>query len=447
MDFFFVEYRDPIFGLVVLATLVLVVAVAHYAWRVVSSNSQEKGLEGFIKKFEIADEHKDLLRASSLSLENLHFLASIFTKSGEFEKAIQIYLIALEKIKDKSEREAIFCDLAEVYFRAGFLARSEEVLLSALSLRPRNEKALKLLKIVYLRLKRYDEVLQTLDCLFELGFEVSKERDFIEVMRAKNATKSSLNANAPKSVSLSEFRANLNKNSSENSSDFDINSSKKNGANFGVNLNENLGENSRNLNENSSENLNEKNEANLSLNSKNLNENSGENLKENLKENLTQNSSKNLNNLNVNSNEILDKNSNKKGKKQSKNSAQSYENNDFVKRFLLENGDTSLHAEFSKVVDLLYKVQTPIFLDDDEYFELFCARGLISKRQNYDFKNKKLKMLEILNDNGFKAKLGFYYVCKHCKNQMPLFFYHCPICYEFGGCKILYEVEASDEKG
>ena len=447
MDFFFVEYRDPIFGLVVLATLVLVVAVAHYAWRVVSSKSQEKGLEGFIKKFEIADEHKDLLRASSLSLENLHFLASIFTKSGEFEKAIQIYLIALEKIKDKNEREAIFCDLAEVYFRAGFLARSEEVLLSALSLRPRNEKALKLLKIVYLRLKRYDEVLQTLDCLFELGFEVSKERDFIEVMRAKNATKSSLNANAPKSVSLSEFRANLNKNSSENSSDFDINSSKKNGANFGVNLNENLGENSRNLNENSSENLNEKSEANLSLNSKNLSENLGENLTQNSSKNLKENSSELLKNSHANSNEILDKNSNKKGKKQSKNSAQSYENNDLVKRFLLENGDTSLHAEFSKVVDLLYKVQTPIFLDDSEYFELFCARGLAAKRQNYDFKNAKLKMLEILNDNGFKAKLGFYYVCKHCKNQMPLFFYHCPICYEFGGCKILYEVEASDEKG
>lgn len=108
MDFFFVEYRDPMFGLLVLIALVLVVAVLHYAWRTLSSKSQKKGLEGFIKKFDIADEHKDLLRASSLSLENLHFLAGIFTKSGEFEKAIQIYLIALEKIKDKGEQEAIF---------------------------------------------------------------------------------------------------------------------------------------------------------------------------------------------------------------------------------------------------------------------------------------------------------------------------------------------------
>ncbi len=333
MDFFFVEYRDPIFGLLVLVALVLVVAVAHYAWRNIARKHQKKGLEGFIKKFEIADEHKELLRTQALSLENLRFLAGIFSKSGEFEKAIQIYLIALERARGKG-REAVFYDLAEVYFRAGFLAKSEEVLLNALSLRPRNEKALKLLKIVYLRLKKYDEVLQTLDCLFELGFEVAQEREFVEFLSSKGGENSQISPT---------------------------------------------------------------------------------------------------------------KNDTKHAKKDSeaKNSAQ-IENNDFVKRYLLEKGGTSCHAEFGKVVDLLYKAQTPIFLDDSEYFELFCARKLAPKRENYAFKNKKLKMLEILNDNDFAAKLSFSYVCAHCKNQMPLFFYHCPLCYEFGGCKILYEVGAAE---
>lgn len=347
MDFFFVEYRDPMFGLLVLVALVLVVAVLHYAWRTISSKSQKKGLEGFIKKFDIADEHKDLLRASSLSLENLHFLAGIFTKSGEFEKAIQIYLIALEKIKDKGEQEAIFYDLAEVYFRAGFLQRSVEVLLNALNLRPRNEKALKLLKIVYLRLKRYDEVLQSLDALFELGCEVSKEREFINVVALKN------------------------------------------GAQGGA-----LGE--KNLS------VANKTSQNLTLN--------------------TQNSAT-----------------------KSENSAQNYENNELVKRFLLENG-AEIHAEFELVIDLLYKGKRAIFLDDNAYFELFCAMKLVPKRQNYAFTNPKLKMLEILNDNDFKARLSFSYVCTHCKNQMPLFFYHCPICYEFGGCKILYEVRDDEAR-
>ena len=398
MDFFFVEYRDPMFGLLVLVALVLVVAVLHYAWRTLSSKSQKKGLEGFIKKFDIADEHKDLLRASSLSLENLHFLAGIFTKSGEFEKAIQIYLIALEKIKDKGEQEAIFYDLAEVYFRAGFLQRSVEVLLNALNLRPRNEKALKLLKIVYLRLKRYDEVLQSLDALFELGCEVSKEREFINVIALKNGAQSgalgeknlsvddkreqNLALNAPNSALKSENLANL------NLSDL----------------------NSKNANSKA------KNLENSNLNPKNLNSN-------------LENSNSTLNLKDLNSTQ----------------SPKSYENNELVKRFLLENG-AEIHAEFELVIDLLYKGKRAIFLDDNAYFELFCAMKLAPKRQNYAFTNPKLKMLEILNDNDFKARLSFSYVCTHCKNQMPLFFYHCPICYEFGGCKILYEVRDDEAR-
>lgn len=381
MDFFFVEYRDPMFGLLVLVALVLVVAVLHYAWRTLSSKSQKKGLEGFIKKFDIADEHKDLLRASSLSLENLHFLAGIFTKSGEFEKAIQIYLIALEKIKDKGEQEAIFYDLAEVYFRAGFLQRSVEVLLNALNLRPRNEKALKLLKIVYLRLKRYDEVLQSLDALFELGCEVSKEREFINVIALKNGAQSG--ALGEKNLSIDDKRSQNSALKSENS----------------VNLNSS------------------------DLNSKNLN---SKDLHLNLE---NSNSTLNLNSKDLNSAQ----------------SPKNYENNELVKRFLLENG-AEIHAEFELVIDLLYKGKRAIFLDDNAYFELFCAMKLAPKRQNYAFTNPKLKMLEILNDNDFKARLSFSYVCTHCKNQMPLFFYHCPICYEFGGCKILYEVRDDEAR-
>lgn len=404
MDFFFVEYRDPMFGLLVLVALVLVVAVLHYAWRTLSSKSQKKGLEGFIKKFDIADEHKDLLRASSLSLENLHFLAGIFTKSGEFEKAIQIYLIALEKIKDKGEQEAIFYDLAEVYFRAGFLQRSVEVLLNALNLRPRNEKALKLLKIVYLRLKRYDEVLQSLDALFELGCEVSKEREFINVIALKNGTQSGVLGE--KNLSVDDKR---NQNLALNAPNSALKS-----------------ENSANLNLSD---LNSKNANSKAKNLKNLNSNletSNLNSKD-LHLNL-ENSKSTLNLKDLNS-----------ATKNSAQSPKSYENNELVKRFLLENG-VEIHAEFELVIDLLYKGKRAIFLDDNAYFELFCAMKLAPKRQNYAFTNPKLKMLEILNDNDFKARLSFSYVCTHCKNQMPLFFYHCPICYEFGGCKILYEV-------
>ncbi len=410
MDFFFVEYRDPMFGLLVLVALVLVVAVLHYAWRKLSSKSQKKGLEGFIKKFDIADEHKDLLRASSLSLENLHFLAGIFTKSGEFEKAIQIYLIALEKIKDKGEQEAIFYDLAEVYFRAGFLQRSVEVLLNALNLRPRNEKALKLLKIVYLRLKRYDEVLQSLDALFELGCEVSKEREFINVIALKNGAQSGVLGE--KNLSVDDKR----------------------NQNLALNA-QNSALKSENLAILNSSDLNSKNANSKAKNLKNLNSNLE----------ISNLNSKDLNLDLENSTSTLNLKDLNSAPKNSAQSPKNYENNELVKRFLLENG-AEIHAEFELVIDLLYKGKRAIFLDDNAYFELFCAMKLAPKRQNYAFTNPKLKMLEILNDNDFKARLSFSYVCTHCKNQMPLFFYHCPICYEFGGCKILYEVRDDEAR-
>ncbi|EAH4535290.1 tetratricopeptide repeat-containing protein, partial [Campylobacter jejuni] len=101
MDFFFVEYRDPLVGLIILTILVFVVAVANYIWKIFANKDEEQKLEKFIKKFEMDNAHKELLRNSSLSFGNLSFLAEIFTKSGEFEKATQIYLIALEKCKDK----------------------------------------------------------------------------------------------------------------------------------------------------------------------------------------------------------------------------------------------------------------------------------------------------------------------------------------------------------
>ncbi len=111
--------------------------------------------------------HKELLRNSSLSFGNLSFWLKFLLKAG-FEKATQIYLIALEKCKDKQEREFIFLSLAKVYFKAGFLERAKEVLLQALKLRPRNIQALKLLKIVYLKLRSYKENLELLECLLSL---------------------------------------------------------------------------------------------------------------------------------------------------------------------------------------------------------------------------------------------------------------------------------------
>ncbi|EOI5338073.1 hypothetical protein ACMTE8_000178, partial [Campylobacter jejuni] len=72
MDFFFVEYRDPLVGLIILTILVFVVAVANYIWKIFANKDEEQKLEKFIKKCQ--NELKKLgfeLSKSQLNLQTL----------------------------------------------------------------------------------------------------------------------------------------------------------------------------------------------------------------------------------------------------------------------------------------------------------------------------------------------------------------------------------------
>ena len=52
MDFFFIEYRDPIFGLIVLFAAVLLVAISSYALGIWGVKDENRSIEKFVKKFE-----------------------------------------------------------------------------------------------------------------------------------------------------------------------------------------------------------------------------------------------------------------------------------------------------------------------------------------------------------------------------------------------------------
>lgn len=314
MDFFFVEYRDPLFGLIVLTALIFIIASSHYIWHIVASKEQKNKLRRFVKKFEINSTHQEILKNANLSLENLNFLAEVFTKSGEFEKAVGIYLISLQKASEANEKEYVFFSLAKLYLKAGFLERSTEALLNALKIRSKNKDSLKLLKIVYLKLQQYDKVLEVLECLFELGENIYQEKRYIKALK------------------------------------LDI-------------------------------------------------------------------------------------------KKDKNKFLQLCENSEFIARLYFSKFQEQMPKMpcFDYVVDLLDQAKEVINLEDEKYREFFYAKGFDIEKT--EIKNHKFKILKILNTNGILANLSFNYVCSNCKNQNPLFFYHCPVCYEFGTCKIYYEVK------
>lgn len=183
MDNFFIEYRDPIFGIIILFFIIFIIAFANYWWSIFKAKDQQHSIEKFIRRFEVArekDAYKELLDSFKLSTDSLGLLAKSYVKSGDFETAIEIYLIALKQTKGRVEKKYILSELGKAYFKAGFLQRSSEVFLESLKLAPRDAVSLKYLAVCHEVLKSYDLSRDALDSLEELGSDVKSERAFLK---------------------------------------------------------------------------------------------------------------------------------------------------------------------------------------------------------------------------------------------------------------------------
>jgi lipopolysaccharide biosynthesis regulator YciM len=184
----FLEYRDPMVGLIILFSAIFIISFVNYWWGTYKSKEEKAGIEDFIKRFEIVSdegEFKSLLKDKTIPVESLVLLAHGYGKSGDFDKAIGLYLLALDRTKNREEKKYILSELGKTYFSAGFLRRSCEVFLDSLKLHPRNEESLKYLSVSYEKLKEYSRAIEVLDSLEELGAKVDKQRDYLKALSIK----------------------------------------------------------------------------------------------------------------------------------------------------------------------------------------------------------------------------------------------------------------------
>jgi len=175
-------------GLIILFSAIFLISFVNYWWGAYKSKEEKADIEDFIKRFEIVSdegEFKSLLKDKTIPLESLALLAHGYGKSGDFEKAIGLYLLALDRTKKREEKEYILSELGKTYFNAGFLRRSCDVFLDSLKLHPRNEESLKYLSVSYEKLKEYDRAIEVLDSLEELGAKVEKQRYYLMALSIK----------------------------------------------------------------------------------------------------------------------------------------------------------------------------------------------------------------------------------------------------------------------
>jgi len=184
MGSFFIEYRDPLFGIIILLAAIFLISAISAIWRIYSTKKSEKNLKKFVKRFDIYGADEEVLwlvQNSKEPVPPLKMLASIYTKSGDLQKAIKIYVTILETIPLSKERIEIMELLGVAYFKGGFLQRARDIFLQQLKHYPRNSVALTHLMYVYESLGEYASALEVLNSLEELEGDVGREKGFFNI--------------------------------------------------------------------------------------------------------------------------------------------------------------------------------------------------------------------------------------------------------------------------
>ncbi len=184
MDGLFIEFRDPLFGIIVFFLFVFIIAFLSYWWGRFKLNDDHKVIEKFIEKFHTipsGNEFKELIGSSEISQKSWLLLAESYFDNGDFERSIEIYQALLETQNDKNFKLNILYLLGITYYKAGFLERAKELYLKILSHKPRSTEVLKYLLLVYEQLKDFDNALDVLESLEELGECDDNLQAYIEV--------------------------------------------------------------------------------------------------------------------------------------------------------------------------------------------------------------------------------------------------------------------------
>ncbi|MCK9472220.1 tetratricopeptide repeat protein [Sulfurimonas sp.] len=184
MNTFFLEFRDPLFGIIIFFVLIFVITFFSYWFAKLKKKEDYRHLDKFLKQFHSLpsqNELKVLITKGELSEKSWLLLASSYTKNGNYEKSIEIYSELL-KVADKANyRDTLFL-LGKTYFKAGFLERAKQIFLEILKNNPRTPQALSYLLLVYEQMRNYNAALEVLDSLSELKKDVTLESAYLNTL-------------------------------------------------------------------------------------------------------------------------------------------------------------------------------------------------------------------------------------------------------------------------
>ena len=190
MDGLVLEYRDPLFGVIVLFTLIFIISFLTYSYSMYKEKEARREYRKLFKRFELGklkeDDYVHLYKTYNLPFDSVILLASTFLHKGNYTKAISVYLRLLEHVTDNVKKEELLELLGSTYFKGGFLQRSKDIFLKILKFSPRNKQALTYLLLTYEKLKEYEKAFEVTESLEELRVNISREKLYINSMKIIN---------------------------------------------------------------------------------------------------------------------------------------------------------------------------------------------------------------------------------------------------------------------
>jgi len=209
LDNLLISYRDPLFSIIVFFTLIFIISFLTYSFGIYKEKIARKDYRKLLKRFEIGklkeEDYVHLYKTYNLPFDSIILLASTFLHKGNYNKAISVYLALLEHVTHKVKKEELLELLGITYFKSGLMKRSKDIFLKILKFSPRNIKALKYLLIISEKLKEYDEALEVINCLDEIGIDTTKDKIYINTLIIINDSLDSYEKKSEKLLEIFKF--------------------------------------------------------------------------------------------------------------------------------------------------------------------------------------------------------------------------------------------------
>lgn len=172
MDLILSYYRNPIFGILVLISLVLIIALSQIIFASLKESQTNKNIKKYLANFN-ALEPKYL---SNLSFDERLNLANGFFKASMFLECKQVLINLLNEFSN--DKDLLYL-LAQCDLRLGLLNDAKQDLLKILKNRARDEAALLSLAYIHFKLNEINDCIEVYKCLCVLN-DYEKDLEFIK---------------------------------------------------------------------------------------------------------------------------------------------------------------------------------------------------------------------------------------------------------------------------